>query len=1147
MAHSGSFTSPGEARLDLMELVEAANKAREQVKSLTSENERLQRSLHNANTELHELQNSDLGSLNNQVEKFSSVISTMTNELVNFLEANNFSQFDDRFQKFFDYISDGCMTSAEAIKNLRLEFSNLFDQSGSGINNQMFDELSSKINSMVGKVETLTEAIKMVGEGGNMSTAIEYLERIATSVDKIHASMGSLGSESKSVRSGVKETAEAFNDASLSIETSNEHVNTLRENLGTLHREFTNLNDVGAVLSSLGFSEQEISNIVSGLSDLNIAIEKITLKGFSSDNKAGVRATITGLTEDGKQAITVVEELGRKLQQATDAEGNSIKGLKEWVGYFSSSTQATQSVGAKTSAVKQQAEAYKELLSIQQKINSKELELLRGADDATKIRNISEELSVLSQRYKEVYSSAEHGFTAEQQESLNRAYVEGTHDVEELANALARKREQESDNNATKQQAEAYRELLSIQKQINSKELELLRGADDSTKIKNLSEELAVLSQRYQEVAEKASGNLTAEQQEALNRAYVEGTHDVEELANALARKREQESYDAAAKQQAEAINLAYKEQKSALQEIVNIQEKLANPKNLSTDEIDLYTKRLEELSQTYYKLIDETSGKLSPAQKQELAQIYERSAESLKHLTQQQREYNKAQNDSNIDKALTGEKKKQDNIRQTITEIKKLRAAQDAWSKAGIGSSSSQYTELGRLITQWENLRTRLEQGTISEKEFAAQSSALKTSFASISSDINLAGEQVQTFGKKLASIKDKFGYLLSASTILMRSISIFKQMANTAIEIDTAMNQLQIVTGATDTEMERFLSNAVDLSNELGNNITNVLSSMETFSRLGYSLSEASVLSRQAGILTNVAAVSQDEATTGLTAIIKGFNMQVEDASHVADVLTNVGQKYAVSARELMEAFTKSGAALNATGVSFEKSAALIAAANASIQNASTVGTALKTISARMRKSESELAELGESADDLAEGFSKYAGEIKALTGVDILVEGTTDTFRDLYDIFDEVSRVWDDLTDTQQARVSEIFGGTRQLQVISSIIGNWEDATRAYADAMDSAGVATNANNKYLETTAAHIEKFKVAFQELSQSTMTRDFMNFFVDLATQILKVVDNLGLARTALLAFTGVGIAKIATNFDSSIEFVLYGCEPIAA
>ena len=47
-------------------------------------------------------------------------------------------------------------------------------------------------------------------------------------------------------------------------------------------------------------------------------------------------------------------------------------------------------------------------------------------------------------------------------------------------------------------------------------------------------------------------------------------------------------------------------------------------------------------------------------------------------------------------------------------------------------------------------------------------------------------------------------------------------------------------------------------------------------------------------------------------------------------------------------MQSFERGGAALHASGASFEESAALFAATNAALQNASTTGTMWKTVSA-------------------------------------------------------------------------------------------------------------------------------------------------------------------------------------------------------
>ena len=407
------------------------------------------------------------------------------------------------------------------------------------------------------------------------------------------------------------------------------------------------------------------------------------------------------------------------------------------------------------------------------------------------------------------------------------------------------------------------------------------------------------------------------------------------------------------------------------------------------------------------------------------------------------------------------------------------------------------------------ENLRVKTEQ--------------YKETLRTTEQTLRANGDATQSLGDRLGALAGKFGAWLSVTQVIMYAVRAVRQMVSASIELESALAQLQIVTGASEGELRKFKDTAVDLAKDLGQSVTDVMKSIEVFSRLGYSLPDATELTKYSTILANVAAVSTDEATTGLTSIIKGYNLKVEDAQHVADVLVEVGQKYAVSAGEMMEAYERSGAALNATNTSFEKSAGLIAAANAAVQDASAVGTALKTISARIQSSKTDLEELGESTDDLAEGFSKYAAEIQALTGVNIMVEGTTDTFKDLYDIMSEIAGVWDQLTGTQQARVSEILGGTRQRQIISSIIGNWKDAAGAYETAINSAGAATRANDIYMGTAAAHINQLKAAFQELSSNLITSSFVTSIIDIGRHILeivnavaKVVDAIGGLKTVL-------------------------------
>lgn len=261
-------------------------------------------------------------------------------------------------------------------------------------------------------------------------------------------------------------------------------------------------------------------------------------------------------------------------------------------------------------------------------------------------------------------------------------------------------------------------------------------------------------------------------------------------------------------------------------------------------------------------------------------------------------------------------------------------------WSAASHGKSKEDYLLYRSQATELVNLADKLRAGAISSNEFDKSFSKIKDTLNTSSTAIRLAGENTQSFGERVSGIAKKLVSLIGVQRAIMFTTKTVKQMVTSYMEIEDRLTQLKIVTGASDTQMEAFFTKTTGLAKELGKSITDVSASIETFSRLGYNIGDASELAKYANILSNVADTDVDTATTGLTSIIKGYGLQPGDAAHVSDVLVKVGQEYAISAEELMAAFQRGGAALAASGTDFEKSAALFAATNASLQNAESVG---------------------------------------------------------------------------------------------------------------------------------------------------------------------------------------------------------------
>lgn len=85
----------------------------------------------------------------------------------------------------------------------------------------------------------------------------------------------------------------------------------------------------------------------------------------------------------------------------------------------------------------------------------------------------------------------------------------------------------------------------------------------------------------------------------------------------------------------------------------------------------------------------------------------------------------------------------------------------------------------------------------------------------------------------------------------------------------------------------------------------------------------------------------------------------------------------------------------------------------------------TGLRTISARIRNSSSELEELSETLDENWNTTAKYRETLLGLSGVDIL-DATGKGFRSTYDILKDLADVWSELDDIQRASITTMIAG-------------------------------------------------------------------------------------------------------------------------
>ena len=185
------------------------------------------------------------------------------------------------------------------------------------------------------------------------------------------------------------------------------------------------------------------------------------------------------------------------------------------------------------------------------------------------------------------------------------------------------------------------------------------------------------------------------------------------------------------------------------------------------------------------------------------------------------------------------------------------------------------------------------------------------------------------------------------------------------------------------------------------------------------------------------------------------------------------------------------------------------------------------LKTMSLRLMGSKTELESAGLDAENMATSVSKLRAEILALSGVDI--QKTNDSFKDMYDIIEELAAVWKDMDNMSQAAILTLIGGARGGNILSSIITNWQDAAGAAQAASEAFGTAERLQAEYLDSIQGKTAKMSASFQELSTNMINSGLIKGIYDVGNGFLSflnigesVIPKLLLLPTAFAALPGI-------------------------
>lgn len=354
--------------------------------------------------------------------------------------------------------------------------------------------------------------------------------------------------------------------------------------------------------------------------------------------------------------------------------------------------------------------------------------------------------------------------------------------------------------------------------------------------------------------------------------------------------------------------------------------------------------------------------------------------------------------------------------------------------------------------------------------------------------------------------SLKRTAGWQLS-STAIHRFIGTIQTAYNYAQDLNKSLNNIRIVTGYGSDRMAEFAKNANKAAKQLSATTLDYTNASLIYYQQGLDDKAVQERSDVTVKMANVTGTAAKTVSDQLTAIWENF---MKDGEHTAewyaDVMTALGAATASSTDEIAEGLEKFAAVADTVGLSYEYATAALTTITAKTrQSADVVGTALKTLFARI-----EGLNLGETLDD-GTTLNKYSS---ALEAVGVNIKNEAGELKDMDEILDEIGAKWDTIGKDQQIALAQTVAGVRQYNQFIALMDNWDFMQENLQTVAKASGTLDEQAQIYAESWEAAKKRVQAAAEGIYQDLLKDDFFIWLTDGFGSVLefidKIIDSLG-------------------------------------
>lgn len=628
-------------------------------------------------------------------------------------------------------------------------------------------------------------------------------------------------------------------------------------------------------------------------------------------------------------------------------------------------------------------------------------------------------------------------------------------------------------NNVVNQGTYAYRQLLDIQRRIGNISIKLngLDTTKNTNQISVLSRQLNQLRADYQALQRIFDVHLNTDQMGRIQTVIEDTELKLEEL------------------------NAKMTDTKNNLANSINVQ--MNNGKFKS--EISDISVQISKLSGEYAN-INSLSAELNNNLR---AMENSRTPEQL--TTAYQNYENTLKRIKNELKEVANQEKITNNASTLQQQKNNLSLGMDVWLK----KNSAAAKEFGTRI---QELQAELKTCD------ATRLNGIKAEFQAITKEATIAGKSTLSFSDKLSAQIKRLSAYFSATMLFMESARAIRAMYDNVLDVDTAMTELYRVTDLTDSQYDKLYADMISGAKAYASTLDTIINSTAEWVRLGFDADTAEQLAEISTMYQNVTDLDESTANENLVTAYKGFEKQLLELNNndstaaiemITDIYDKLGNEFAESAADVGDGLSKSASVLSQGGASIQEAAGMFTGIQEVLQNSSTSGTALKILTLRIRGMRGELEELGEEVDDNVDSISKIQTQILNLTHGKVNIFDNEGNFRNIYDVMADISKIYNELSDTDRASLLEIIAGKNRANAVQALINNWGNVEKATEAAYNSAGTAYAENEKYLNSLKGHIAQLETTWQSLSNDVLDSEFVKGLVDGLANVLDTTDDI--------------------------------------